>query len=69
MNVKYWIFRSYCYYMFSIYTIWQLQIYLYPTGGQVTNTSMTFHLHGTSEEIGTKVEVKDEKQYQEKHQN
>ena len=45
------------------------QIYRYPTGGQVTNTK--YDIPFTAElvkEWGPKWKVKDEKQYQEKHQ-
>ncbi|OKZ76672.1 MAG: hypothetical protein BHV87_02570 [Clostridiales bacterium 36_14] len=56
--------------MFSIlYYMTFTQIYLYPTGGQVTNTK--YDIPFTAElvkEWGPKWKVKDEKQYQEKHQ-
>ena len=54
--------------MFSIlYYMTFTQIYLYPTGGQVTNTK--YDIPFTAElvkEWGPKWKVKDEKQYQEK---
>ena len=56
--------------MFSIlYYMTFTQIYRYPTGGQVTNTK--YDIPFTAElvkEWGPKWKVKDEKQYQEKHQ-
>ena len=72
MNVKNnWIFEFIlllC--MFSIlYYMTFTQIYRYPTGGQLTNTK--YDIPFTAElvkEWGPKWKVKDEKQYQEKHQ-
>ena len=56
--------------MFSIlYYMTFTQIYRYPTGGQLTNTK--YDIPFTAElvkEWGPKWKVKDEKQYQEKHQ-
>lgn len=56
--------------MFSVlYYMTFTQIYRYPTGGQVTNTK--YDIPFTAElvkEWGPKWKVKDEKQYQEKHQ-
>ena len=67
---KYWIFESYCYYVcLYLYYMTFTQIYRYPTGGQLTNTK--YDIPFTAElvkEWGPKWKVKDEKQYQEKHQ-
>ena len=56
-------------YVLYLYYMTFTQIYLYPTGGQVTNTK--YDIPFTAElvkEWGPKWKVKDEKQYQEKHQ-
>ena len=71
MNVKkYWIFESYCYYVCSLFILYDIYTNISISNWR-TLTNTKYDIPFTAElvkEWGPKWKVKDEKQYQEKHQ-